>query len=115
MLHADIAHAMEVRGFTLKGITVLYQRNKRVFPYGFPLRLCPKPPPPIHRHTPEMIPDNTVYLGEATEFLRKLPNSYADLIIADPPYSLEKDREFGVGAFFHSRDEWLEWCKCWIV
>ena len=39
-----------------------------------------------------MIPDNTVYLGEATEFLRKLPNSYADLIIADPPYSLEKDR-----------------------
>ena len=62
-----------------------------------------------------MIQDNTIYLGDATEFLRKLPNSCADLIIADPPYSLEKDREFGVGAFFHSRDEWLTWCKRWIV
>lgn len=41
MLHADIAHAMEVRGFTLKGITVLYQRNKRVFPYGFPYAYVP--------------------------------------------------------------------------
>ena len=41
MLHADIAHGMEVRGFTLKGITVLYQRNKRVFPYGFPYAYVP--------------------------------------------------------------------------
>src|SRR5229473_4686699 len=32
MFHADIAHAMESRGFTLKGIKILYQRHKRVFP-----------------------------------------------------------------------------------
>lgn len=41
MLHADIAHEMEARGFTLKGITVLYQRHKRVFPYGFPYCYVP--------------------------------------------------------------------------
>lgn len=41
MLHADIAHEMEARGFTLKGIKVLYQRHKRVFPYGFPYCYVP--------------------------------------------------------------------------
>jgi DNA modification methylase len=41
MLHADIAHELEARGFTLKGIKVLYQRHKRVFPYGFPYAYVP--------------------------------------------------------------------------
>jgi DNA modification methylase len=41
MFHADIAREMEGRGFTLKGITVLYQRHKRVFPYGFPYSYVP--------------------------------------------------------------------------
>jgi len=41
MLHADIARQMEARGFTLKGIKVLYQSHKRVFPYGFPYSYVP--------------------------------------------------------------------------
>lgn len=41
MFHADIAREMEARGFTLKGITVLYQRHKRIFPYGFPYAYVP--------------------------------------------------------------------------
>ena len=41
MFHADLAREMEVRGFTLKGLTVLYQRHKRVFPYGFPYSYVP--------------------------------------------------------------------------
>lgn len=41
MFHADIAREMEVRGFTLKGVTVLYQRHKRVFPYGYPYSYVP--------------------------------------------------------------------------
>src|SRR5689334_18929939 len=61
-----------------------------------------------------MIADGTVYHGDALEFLRTLPNNSADLIIADPPYSLDKDREFGKGAFFDSRDEWLAWCRKWL-
>lgn len=34
--HADIAQALEERGFVLKAMNVLYQRHKRVFPYGYP-------------------------------------------------------------------------------
>lgn len=41
MFHADIARELENRGFTLKGITVLYQRHKRVFPYGYPYSYVP--------------------------------------------------------------------------
>ena len=41
MLHADIAREMEARGFTLKGIKILYQRHKRVFPYGYPYSYVP--------------------------------------------------------------------------
>jgi DNA modification methylase len=41
MFHADIARAMEERGFKLKGIKILYQRHKRVFPYGYPYSYVP--------------------------------------------------------------------------
>lgn len=41
MFHADIAREMELRGFTLKGIKILYQKHKRVFPYGFPYSYVP--------------------------------------------------------------------------
>jgi DNA modification methylase len=41
MMHADIARELEERGFTLKGIKILYQRHKRVFPYGFPYSYVP--------------------------------------------------------------------------
>jgi len=36
MLHADLANELERRGFVLKAVNVLYQRHKRVFPYGYP-------------------------------------------------------------------------------
>ena len=62
-----------------------------------------------------MIQENAVHLGDAMEFLHALPTGYADLIIADPPYSLDKDREFGEGAFFEGREQWLAWCKSWLV
>jgi site-specific DNA-methyltransferase (adenine-specific) len=62
-----------------------------------------------------MIKLNSIYAGDAIELLRSLPAESADLIIADPPYSLDKDREFGEGAFFASRDEWLVWCKRWLA
>lgn len=61
-----------------------------------------------------MIEMNSLYGGDAIKFLSSMPDSCADLIIADPPYSLNKDREFGKGAFFVSRDEWLDWCKRWL-
>jgi DNA modification methylase len=41
MFHADLAREMQTREFTLKGIMILYQRHKRVFPYGFPYAYVP--------------------------------------------------------------------------
>jgi len=41
MFHADLAMAMEKRGFTLKGVTILYQNHKRLFPYGYPYAYVP--------------------------------------------------------------------------
>jgi site-specific DNA-methyltransferase (adenine-specific)/adenine-specific DNA-methyltransferase len=61
-----------------------------------------------------MIETDSIYSGDVLEFLSLLPNECADLIIADPPYSLDKDKEFGNRAFFQSRDEWFDWCKRWL-
>lgn len=41
MFHSDIARAMSLRGFVLKGMKILYQRHKRVFPYGYPYSYVP--------------------------------------------------------------------------
>lgn len=41
MFHADLANSLETRGYTLKGITILYQRHKRIFPYGYPYSFVP--------------------------------------------------------------------------
>ena len=41
MFHSDIAREMQKCGFTLKGLKILYQRHKRVFPYGFPYSYVP--------------------------------------------------------------------------
>lgn len=41
MFHADIARAMEERGYMLQAMNVLYQRHKRVFPYGYPYAYVP--------------------------------------------------------------------------
>jgi site-specific DNA-methyltransferase (adenine-specific) len=62
-----------------------------------------------------MIEMNSVFSGDVVEFLTRLPDDSADLIIADPPYSLEKDKEFGEGAYLNSRQDWLDWCKTWLT
>ena len=41
MFHSDVAREMQKRGFTLKGLKILHQRHKRVFPYGFPYGYVP--------------------------------------------------------------------------
>jgi DNA modification methylase len=40
-LHADLAREMEKAGYVLKAMNVLYQRHKRVFPYGYPAAYVP--------------------------------------------------------------------------
>lgn len=41
MFHADLARSLEAYDFQLRGITVLYQRHKRIFPYGYPYSFVP--------------------------------------------------------------------------
>lgn len=41
MFHADLASALEEVGFVLKGVTILHQTHKRVFPYGYPAAYVP--------------------------------------------------------------------------
>jgi len=40
--HADLANSIEKRGnFVLKGIRILYQRHKSIYPYGYPFSFVP--------------------------------------------------------------------------
>jgi DNA modification methylase len=41
MFHADLANKLGDFGFVLKGVKILYQRHKRVFPYGYPAAYVP--------------------------------------------------------------------------
>jgi len=41
MFHADLARAMEEYALEMRGLTVLYQRHKRIFPYGYPYAYVP--------------------------------------------------------------------------
>ena len=42
MFHADLSNSLErSTGLVLKGVTILYQSHKRVFPYGYPAAYVP--------------------------------------------------------------------------
>lgn len=41
MFHADLAHALEPLGLEMRGLKVLYQRHKKIFPYGYPYSYVP--------------------------------------------------------------------------
>jgi site-specific DNA-methyltransferase (adenine-specific)/adenine-specific DNA-methyltransferase len=45
--------------------------------------------------------------------LESLPSESVDLIVADPPYNLEKD--FGVWNEKERKHQWLPWCKQWLT
>lgn len=55
---------------------------------------------------------NTIYFGNALQEIKKLPNSFIDLIITDPPYNNEKD--FGKGKVKTSTENFKVWCNSWI-
>ncbi len=39
--HSDLSKLLERQYYTLKGITILYQRHKKIFPYGYPASYVP--------------------------------------------------------------------------
>lgn len=54
-----------------------------------------------------------IFSKDVTEFLSELPNDSADLIIADPPYGIEKS--FGVEESWSNVEEWALWCEEWLL
>ncbi len=41
MFHSDLAKSLEKYKFELRGLKILYQRHKKVFPYGYPFSYVP--------------------------------------------------------------------------
>ena len=57
--------------------------------------------------------DNTILLQDSIEALDFLPDSFADLIITDPPYNLTKN--FAGSVFHEMKDsEYADWLESWI-
>jgi len=59
-----------------------------------------------------MLRTGYIHHGDSVDFMRGLPDESAGLIIADPPYNLNKD--FGIGARFKDHEAWLSWSKEWL-
>ncbi len=62
-----------------------------------------------------MLDINKIYQGDCLDLLNEIDDNSVDLIIADPPYGIEKD--FGVGQKWglSSHTEWFEWMKKWLM
>jgi DNA modification methylase len=55
---------------------------------------------------------NNIAGDDVLHFLESLPEESADLIIADPPYGIEKS--FGVEEAWQNIEEWALWCERWL-
>lgn len=55
---------------------------------------------------------NRIIRGDVIELLRMIPSGSADLVIADPPYGIDKD--FGKPDSWKSISEWKDWCWSWL-
>jgi site-specific DNA-methyltransferase (adenine-specific)/adenine-specific DNA-methyltransferase len=53
-----------------------------------------------------------IVVGDCIEGMRSLPEGCASLVVADPPYNLNKD--FGAWRESDQRGRWLPWSKQWI-
>ena len=50
---------------------------------------------------------------DVLDFLKGLPAGDADLIIADPPYGIDKD--YGVEEAWDDIEDWALWCEAWLA
>lgn len=56
---------------------------------------------------------NFIDSKDVVEFLKTLPDNCADLVIADPPYGIDKD--FGVKQSWSDVGTWTDWCEEWLT
>ena len=55
---------------------------------------------------------NTILKLDCIEAMRSLPDGFCNLIVADPPYNLNKD--FGAWKESERKGEWKEWSRRWL-
>ena len=65
----------------------------------------------MHRSLEPLL--DTIETGDCIDGMRSLPAGSVDLVIADPPYNLDKD--FGVWKESEHRSEWLSWTSRWLA
>ncbi len=58
------------------------------------------------------VTQNTILKMDCIEGMRSLPDGLCNLIIADPPYNLNKD--FGAWKEAERKAEWKEWTRRWL-
>ena len=54
-----------------------------------------------------------IHHGDTIDFMKTLSDECAHLIIADPPYNIDKD--FGPGTFFEDHETWMDWSRQWLI
>lgn len=54
-----------------------------------------------------------IHRGDCVELLRTVPDSSAQLVIADPPYNLGP--RFGISREWVRDPTWLDWCEQWLA
>lgn len=60
-----------------------------------------------------MLKVNKVYFGDCIKQMKKIQDESIDLIIADPPYNLNKN--FGnLSDNWHDVNDWIDWSKQWL-
>lgn len=64
------------------------------------------------RQVPRRLPLDTIITGDCVEGMRQLPDGCASLVLADPPYGLDKD--FGPYRERDNQDRWLSLTKEWV-
>ena len=57
-------------------------------------------------------PHDKIFLQDCIEGMSQLPDDSVQLIVADPPYNLNKD--FGPYKERERRDNWLPWSRKWL-
>lgn len=55
---------------------------------------------------------NQIHQQDCILGMKELPDECADLVVADPPYNLNKD--FGVWNESERKNEWLPWSRRWL-
>ncbi|MDE2847507.1 MAG: site-specific DNA-methyltransferase [Gemmatimonadota bacterium] len=56
--------------------------------------------------------NNQIVLGDCIEGMKKLHDGAFNLIVADPPYNLDKD--FGIWKESEQRSKWRSWTRDWL-